>query len=131
MYPQPATFEDYKQHARRIDAVRRENEESRPKRDTIKPKPAVTSTTTSSSKVTATNTKTPLSASTNFVSPDEREKRRNENLCIKCGSPDHKFRECSNGWKKDRVAGKRKKKEETAKIAENPQGESESESEKE
>ena len=28
MYPQPATFEEYKQHARRIDAVRRENEES-------------------------------------------------------------------------------------------------------
>ncbi|KEP45579.1 retrotransposon gag protein [Rhizoctonia solani 123E] len=71
VYPAPSTFEEIKTHARRIDATRRENEASRPKRDNI-PKKATTVTATTK---TVTTTKPPLTESANFVSPEEREKR--------------------------------------------------------
>jgi hypothetical protein len=101
IYPAPADFHDIKEHVRRIDATLRENEASRPKRENKEKKnPAPTSSKTT------TKTREPLTESPNYVSPEERDKRRKEGLCNKCGSPDHLFRDCKNGWKKDRVPGK-------------------------
>ncbi|KAF8754245.1 hypothetical protein RHS01_06465 [Rhizoctonia solani] len=35
----------------------------------------------------------------NYVSEEERNRRRAEGLCIKCGKTGHKFAECRTGWK--------------------------------
>ncbi|QRW15536.1 Retrotransposon gag protein [Rhizoctonia solani] len=40
-----------------------------------------------------------LSSNPNFVSEEERNRRRAKGLCIKCGKPGHKFAECRTGWK--------------------------------
>ncbi|QRW24088.1 Retrotransposable element Tf2 protein [Rhizoctonia solani] len=40
-----------------------------------------------------------LSSDPNFVSEEERNRRRAEGLCIKCGKAGHKFAECRTGWK--------------------------------
>ncbi|KAF8748295.1 Retrotransposon gag protein [Rhizoctonia solani] len=40
-----------------------------------------------------------LSSDPNFVSKEERNRRRAEGLCIKCGKLGHKFAECCTGWK--------------------------------
>ncbi|KAF8751561.1 Retrotransposon gag protein [Rhizoctonia solani] len=40
-----------------------------------------------------------LSSNPNFVSEEERNRRRAEGLCIKCGKAGHKFAECRTGWK--------------------------------
>ncbi|KAF8747998.1 hypothetical protein RHS01_11139 [Rhizoctonia solani] len=40
-----------------------------------------------------------LSSDPNFVSKEERNCRRAEGLCIKCGKLGHKFAECRTGWK--------------------------------
>ncbi|QRW25869.1 Retrotransposable element Tf2 protein [Rhizoctonia solani] len=40
-----------------------------------------------------------LSSDPNFVSEEERNRRRAEGLCIKCGKTGHKFAECRTGWK--------------------------------
>ncbi|QRW17548.1 Retrotransposon gag protein [Rhizoctonia solani] len=40
-----------------------------------------------------------LSSDPNFVSKEERNRRRAEGLCIKCGKSGHKFAECRTGWK--------------------------------
>ncbi|QRW24473.1 Retrotransposon-derived protein PEG10 [Rhizoctonia solani] len=40
-----------------------------------------------------------LSSDPNFVSKEERNRRRAEGLCIKCGKLGHKFAECRTGWK--------------------------------
>ncbi|KAF8757307.1 hypothetical protein RHS01_04135 [Rhizoctonia solani] len=40
-----------------------------------------------------------LSSNPNFVSKEERNRRRAEGLCIKCGKAGHKFAECRTGWK--------------------------------
>ncbi|KAF8758925.1 hypothetical protein RHS01_02686 [Rhizoctonia solani] len=40
-----------------------------------------------------------LSSNPNFVSKEERNRRRAKGLCIKCGKTGHKFAECRTGWK--------------------------------
>ncbi|KAF8761522.1 hypothetical protein RHS01_01119 [Rhizoctonia solani] len=40
-----------------------------------------------------------LSSNPNFVSKEERNRRRAKGLCIKCGKLGHKFAECRTGWK--------------------------------
>ncbi|QRW18620.1 Retrotransposable element Tf2 protein [Rhizoctonia solani] len=40
-----------------------------------------------------------LSSDPNFVSEEERNRRRAEGLCIKCSKVGHKFAECCTGWK--------------------------------
>ncbi|KAF8751797.1 Retrotransposon gag protein [Rhizoctonia solani] len=40
-----------------------------------------------------------LSSDPNFVSEEERNRRRAKGLCIKCGKLGHKFTECRTGWK--------------------------------
>jgi hypothetical protein len=93
-----------------IDNVRRKLEISRP------PHENRLRTTTSTTR--PANTSTPcidsdrLKADPNYVSEAERQRRRDEKLCIKCGKAGHRFAECRTGWK---GPGKGK---ETAKVAE-------------
>jgi hypothetical protein len=109
---QPRDLEALIAAATRIDNVRCELEISRPPREN-RPKP-----TTSTSTTRSANTGTPcidsdrLKADPNYVSETERQRRRDEKLCIKCGKAGHRFAECRTGWK-----GPDKGKE-TAKVAE-------------
>ncbi|CCO32019.1 Retrotransposon-derived protein PEG10 AltName: Full=Embryonal carcinoma differentiation-regulated protein [Rhizoctonia solani AG-1 IB] len=107
---QPRDLEALIAAAIRIDNVRRELEISRPPRENR------TKSTTPSTTTRAANTGTPridsdrLKADPNYVSETERQRRRDEKLCIKCGKAGHRFAECRTGWK---GPGK-----ETAKVAE-------------
>ncbi|CCO37651.1 Retrotransposon-derived protein PEG10 AltName: Full=Embryonal carcinoma differentiation-regulated protein [Rhizoctonia solani AG-1 IB] len=109
---QPQDLEELIAAAIRIDNVRRELEVSRPPRDN-RPKTVATATTSRPA-----NTGTPrvdserLKSDPNYVSEAERQRRRDEKLCIKCGKAGHRFAECRTGWK-----GPDKGKE-TAKVAE-------------
>ncbi|KAF8754112.1 Retrotransposon-derived protein PEG10 [Rhizoctonia solani] len=53
----------------KIDNIRRENKENRPKKDP------------------------------NYVTPEERDRRRASGLCVKCGQKGHGIKQCPNGWK--------------------------------
>ncbi|CCO36955.1 Retrotransposon-derived protein PEG10 AltName: Full=Embryonal carcinoma differentiation-regulated protein [Rhizoctonia solani AG-1 IB] len=107
---QPWDLEALIAAAIRIDNVCRELEISRPPREN---RPKTTAATPH-----LVNTGTPrvdserLKADPNYVSEAERQRRRDEKLCIKCGKAGHRFAECHTGWK-----GPDKGKE-TAKIAE-------------
>ncbi|QRW23879.1 Retrotransposon-derived protein PEG10 [Rhizoctonia solani] len=57
-----------------------------------------------------------LSSDPNFVSEEERNRRRAEGLCIKCGKAGHKFADCRTGWKA--TPKEEGVKKETAKIGE-------------
>jgi hypothetical protein len=109
---QPRDLEALIAAAIRIDNVRCELEISRPPREN-RPKSAATTTISR-----PTSTGTPcvdlerLKNDPNYVSEAERQRRRDEKLCIKCGKAGHRFAECRTGWK-----GLDKGKE-TAKIAE-------------
>ncbi|CEL55968.1 hypothetical protein RSOLAG1IB_01981 [Rhizoctonia solani AG-1 IB] len=109
---QPRDLEALIAAAIRIDNVRRELEISRPPREN-RPKP-----TTSTSTDRPPNTGTPcvdserLKSDPNYVSEVERQRRRDEKLCIKCGKAGHRFAEYRTGWK-----GPDKGKE-SAKVAE-------------
>ncbi|KAG8689430.1 hypothetical protein FRC08_010948, partial [Ceratobasidium sp. 394] len=69
--------------------------------------------------------RTPLSESPNFVTREERERRRKLGLCIKCGEEGHIFEKCPNGWvapkkdeKRDEKKDKGKEKARVATVAE-------------
>ncbi|CCO31286.1 hypothetical protein BN14_05325 [Rhizoctonia solani AG-1 IB] len=95
-----------------INNVRGELEISQPPCEN-RPKPPATTPTPCTA-----NTGTPridsdqLKANPNYVSEAERQRQRDEKLCIKCGKARHRFAECHTGWK-----GPDKGKE-TAKVAE-------------
>jgi hypothetical protein len=115
---QPRDLEALIAAAIRIDNVRRELEINRPPREN-RPKSA---TTTATSRATNTGTTRidldRLKADPNYVSEVERQRQRDEKLCIKCGKAGHRFAECRTGWK-----GPDKGKE-TAKVAkEKPENE--------
>ncbi|KAF8694654.1 Retrotransposon-derived protein PEG10, partial [Rhizoctonia solani] len=75
----------------KIDNTRWENEENRPKKAPTKaPVTATTSTTT---------TRVRLSEDPNYVTPEERDRRRALGLCVKCGQKGHGIKQCPNGWK--------------------------------
>ncbi|QRW15546.1 Retrotransposon-derived protein PEG10 [Rhizoctonia solani] len=77
----------------KIDNIRRENEENRPKKAPTKsPVTATTSTTTTTQRVR-------LSEDPNYVTPEERDRRRASGLCVKCGQKGHGIKQCPNGWK--------------------------------
>ncbi|QRW19892.1 Retrotransposon-derived protein PEG10 [Rhizoctonia solani] len=77
----------------KIDNIRRENEENRPKKAPAKsPVTATTSTST-------TTTRVRLSEDPNYVTPEERDRRRASGLCVKCGQKGHGIKQCPNGWK--------------------------------
>ncbi|KAF8694668.1 zinc finger protein, partial [Rhizoctonia solani] len=54
-----------------------------------------------------------LSNNPNFVSEEERNRRRAAGACIKCGKMGHKFAECRTGWKATPIEDKGKAKETT------------------
>ncbi|QRW22405.1 Retrotransposon-derived protein PEG10 [Rhizoctonia solani] len=77
----------------KIDNTRRENKENRPKKLPAKsPATVATSTTTTTQRVR-------LSEDPNYVTPEERDRRRASGLCVKCGQKGHGIKQCPNGWK--------------------------------
>ncbi|CCO37904.1 Retrotransposon-derived protein PEG10 AltName: Full=Embryonal carcinoma differentiation-regulated protein [Rhizoctonia solani AG-1 IB] len=108
---QPRDLEALIAAAIRIDNVRRELEISRPPREN-RPKPAAAATTSRTTTGTPRVDSERLKSDPNYVSEAERQRRRDEKLCIKCGKAGHRFAECRTGWK-----GPDKGKE-TAKVAE-------------
>ncbi|CUA71631.1 Transposon Tf2-11 polyprotein [Rhizoctonia solani] len=114
--PYPTTLAALQEAAIKIDGLYRELDQSNPRRKAQGP-------TEEKAKVQGQGERKRESMSLeerkklpNYVSEEERKARKEAGLCIKCGSPDHMFRECKNGWRKERVPGKGKVKE-TAKTA--------------
>ncbi|CCO34540.1 Retrotransposon-derived protein PEG10 AltName: Full=Embryonal carcinoma differentiation regulated protein [Rhizoctonia solani AG-1 IB] len=96
---QPQDLEELITAATRIDNVRRELEISRPPREN-RPKPAAASTTSRTNSGTTPRVDSErLKSDPNYVSEAERQRRRDEKLCIKCGKAGHRFAECRTGWK--------------------------------
>ncbi|KAF8748738.1 hypothetical protein RHS01_10576 [Rhizoctonia solani] len=77
----------------KIDNIRRKNEENRPKKAPAK-SPATVATTS-----TTTTQRVRLSEDPNYVTPEERDRRRASGLCVKCGQKGHRIKQCPNGWK--------------------------------
>ncbi|KAF8761978.1 hypothetical protein RHS01_00172 [Rhizoctonia solani] len=75
----------------KIDNIRRENKENRPKKAPAKT-PVATTTSTST-----TTTRVRLSKDPNYVTPEERDRRRASGLCVKCGQKGHGIKQCPNG----------------------------------
>ncbi|KAF8747938.1 hypothetical protein RHS01_11151 [Rhizoctonia solani] len=75
----------------KIDNIHRKNEENRPKKAPAK-SPATVATST-------TTTRVRLSEDPNYVTPEERDRRRASGLCVKCGQKGHGIKQCPNGWK--------------------------------
>ncbi|QRW23108.1 Retrotransposon-derived protein PEG10 [Rhizoctonia solani] len=73
--------------------IRWENEENRPKKTPAK-SPATVATTS-----TTTTQRVRLSEDPNYVTPEERDRRRASGLCVKCGQKGHGIKQCPNGWK--------------------------------
>ncbi|CCO37993.1 hypothetical protein BN14_12154 [Rhizoctonia solani AG-1 IB] len=109
---QPQDLETLIAAAIRIDNVRHELEISRPPRENRSKSAATTSTTCTAHTGTPCIDSDCLKSDPNYVSEAERQRRRNEKLCIKCGKAGRQFAECRTGWK-----GPDKGKE-TAKVAE-------------
>ncbi|QRW22412.1 Retrotransposon gag protein [Rhizoctonia solani] len=78
----------------KIDNTRWENEENQPKKLPAKSLATVATTSTST-----TTTRVRLSEDPNYVTPEERDRRRASGLCIKCGQKGHGIKQCPNGWK--------------------------------
>ncbi|KAF8755276.1 hypothetical protein RHS01_05378 [Rhizoctonia solani] len=77
----------------KIDNTCRENKENRPKK--VPTKSLVTATTST----TTTTQRVRLSEDPNYVTPEERDRRRASGLCVKCGQKGHGIKQCPNGWK--------------------------------
>ncbi|CCO37163.1 hypothetical protein RSOLAG1IB_07037 [Rhizoctonia solani AG-1 IB] len=107
---QPRDLEALIAAAIRINNVHRELEISRPPRENRSKTAATTSTARPVSNPRVDSER--LKSDPNYVSEAERQRRRDEKLCIKCGKVGHCFAECRTGWK-----GPDKGKE-TAKVAE-------------
>ncbi|KAF8749408.1 hypothetical protein RHS01_10066 [Rhizoctonia solani] len=88
----------------KIDNICWENEENCPKK--LPAKSPATAATTS----TTTTQRVRLSEDPNYVTPEERDRRRASGLCVKCGQKGHGIKQCPNGWKATL--------KETAKVAE-------------
>ncbi|CCO36062.1 hypothetical protein RSOLAG1IB_11944 [Rhizoctonia solani AG-1 IB] len=109
---QPQDLEALIAAAIRIDNVCQELKISRPPHENC-PKPtATTSTNRSTAAGTPHVDSDRLKADPNYVSEAERQCRRDEKLCIKCGKAGHCFAECRTGWKGPNTG------KETAKVAE-------------
>ncbi|QRW20948.1 hypothetical protein RhiXN_05937 [Rhizoctonia solani] len=94
-----------------IDNALQEERASHPPKDSKSSKNPARGTSTGH----ATTGSKKLSDDPNFVSEEERNRRRAAGACIKCGKMGHKFAECRTGWKATPVEEKGKAKE-TAKI---------------
>ncbi|KAF8750945.1 Retrotransposon gag protein [Rhizoctonia solani] len=76
----------------KIDNIHCKNEENRPKK--VPAKSLATTATTST-----TTTRVRLSEDPNYVTLEERDRRRASGLCVKCGQKGHGIKHCPNGWK--------------------------------
>ncbi|QRW22887.1 Retrotransposon-derived protein PEG10 [Rhizoctonia solani] len=76
----------------KIDNTRWENEENRPKKASNKSPVTLTTSTTTTQRVC-------LSEDPNYVTLEERDRRRASSLCVKCGQKGHGIKQCPNGWK--------------------------------
>ncbi|KAF8696468.1 hypothetical protein RHS03_07867, partial [Rhizoctonia solani] len=97
-----------------IDNALRKEQASHPQQGNKSGKTSSTPNRGASTGQQATKTG-PLSSNPNYVLEEERNRRRTEGLCVKCGKPGHKFAECRTGWKATPKEEKGKAKE-TAKI---------------
>ncbi|KAF8698564.1 hypothetical protein RHS03_07524, partial [Rhizoctonia solani] len=77
----------------KIDNTCWENEENRPKKAPTK------SLVTAASTSTTTTQRVRLSEDPNYVTLEERDRRRALGLCVKCGQKGHGIKQCPNGWK--------------------------------
>ncbi|QRW23873.1 Retrotransposon-derived protein PEG10 [Rhizoctonia solani] len=75
----------------KIDNTCWENKENCPKKVPAKPLATVATSTTT--------TRVRLSEDPNYVTPEERDRRRASGLCVKCGQKGHGIKQCPNGWK--------------------------------
>ncbi|KAF8751555.1 Retrotransposon gag protein [Rhizoctonia solani] len=96
-----------------IDNALCEERASHPPRDSKSSKVSNPARGTSTGQATTGLKK--LSNNPNFVSEEERNRRRAAGACIKCGKMGHKFAECRTGWKATPIEDKGKAKE-AAKI---------------
>ncbi|CUA68894.1 similar to pol polyprotein [Rhizoctonia solani] len=122
--PYPATLAALQEAAIKIDGLYQELDQSNPHRKAQGPAETKPKATGQGERKRESMSLEERKKLPNYVSEEERKARKEEGLCIKCGSPDHMFRECKNGWRKERVPGKGKAKE-TAKVAEEPESEKE------
>ncbi|KAF8748197.1 hypothetical protein RHS01_10968 [Rhizoctonia solani] len=74
----------------KIDNICRKNEENRPKKAPARSPATV---------ATSTITRVRLSEDPNYVTREERDRRRASGLCVKCGQKGHGIKQCPNGWK--------------------------------
>ncbi|QRW24208.1 Retrotransposon-derived protein PEG10 [Rhizoctonia solani] len=77
----------------KIDNTCWENKENRPKKAPTK------SLVTAASTSTTTTQRVRLSEDPNYVTPEERDRRRASGLCVKCSQKGHGIKQCPNGWK--------------------------------
>ncbi|QRW24881.1 Retrotransposable element Tf2 protein [Rhizoctonia solani] len=93
----PTTLLELQNAALVIDNALQEERASHPRGN----KPGAPATTPNRGTSTGQQATRPgrLSNNPNFVSEEERNRRRAEGLCIKCGKSGHKFAECRTGWK--------------------------------
>ncbi|QRW23942.1 integrase core domain protein [Rhizoctonia solani] len=112
---QPRTLLELQNAALVIDNALCKERASHPPRDNKSSKPSNPARGTSTGQSTTGSKK--LSDDPNFVSEEERNRRRAAGACIKCGKMGHKFADCRTGWKATPIKEKGKAKE-TAKIGE-------------
>ncbi|QRW19886.1 Retrotransposon-derived protein PEG10 [Rhizoctonia solani] len=77
----------------KIDNTCRKNKENCPKKAPAK-SPASVATTS-----TTTTQRVRLLEDPNYLTPEERDRRRTSGLCVKCGQKGHGIKQCPNGWK--------------------------------
>ncbi|QRW21772.1 Retrotransposon-derived protein PEG10 [Rhizoctonia solani] len=94
----PTTLLELQNAALVIDNALREERASHPPKGN---KSGTSSTTPNRGASTGQQATRPgrLSSDPNYVPEEERNRRRAEGLCIKCGKAGHKFAECCTGWK--------------------------------
>ena len=124
----PTTYEELVAAATRYDNARRENDARRPQRSTQQ----TTQRQTKPGTATATTRATvKLEDSPNFVSNEEKDRRRTAGVCLKCGKAGHGIKDCRTGWRKEGKKEEKREKGNAAKIETTSNEESELESENE
>ncbi|QRW26145.1 Retrotransposable element Tf2 protein [Rhizoctonia solani] len=109
----PQTLLELQNAALVINNALREERASHPPKDSKPSKQSNPARGTSTGQFSTGSKK--LSDNPNFVSEEERNRRRAAGACIKCGKMGHKFAECRMGWKATPIEDKGKAKE-AAKI---------------
>ncbi|QRW24417.1 Retrotransposable element Tf2 protein [Rhizoctonia solani] len=111
---QPRTLRELQDASLIIDNALCEERASHPQQGNKSGKSSTTPNRGASTGHQATKTG-PLSSNPNYILEEERNRRRAEGLCVKCGKTRHKFAKCRTGWKATPKEDKGKAKE-TAKI---------------